>query len=106
MLRGDEVRLCERDQNPAGNGLNVEIDLADGALARAVRVEARELLAGEKNGLHRSGRSGGRRCPEVERHGRVAGEIDAAGEVIAERFAARVGFSEGLEQNHLHGERA
>ena len=57
-ISGDEVHLLERDQNPPGNRLNVEIDLANHALAGAVRVEARELLAGQDNGLHGSGRSG------------------------------------------------
>ena len=50
-IAGDQARLHERDLNAPGNSLDVEIDLADHALARAVRVEARESLAGKKGEL-------------------------------------------------------
>ncbi len=43
------------------------------------------------------------RSPEVERNGREAGEIDVAGDVVAEGCAALVGLEERLKENHLHG---
>ena len=83
----------------------MEIDFADRALACAVRVEAREPLAGEKASLHRRGRRVSGRGPHVERHGRKIRQIDVAGDVIAEGCAAFVGLEQRFIENHLHGDR-
>jgi hypothetical protein len=103
-LQWCQARLFERDQNVARNGLNVQIDLTDYALAGAVRVKARKPVTGEESGLHVCGRCIAGRSPEVKRNGREAGDVDIPRDVVAEGCAAVVRLEERLQENHLHGE--
>ena len=100
-----EMRRADSSSTPMrrGNGLDLEVDGAHGAVAGAVGVELRESLAGFERGHHGSGHVVGCRGPEIERGGRIAVHVDAAGEVIAGFGGALVVLQQGLEEDDEDG---
>ena len=100
--RGD-ARLIEIDGYLPGNCLNVQIDRADDALTRAVRIEAGKLAASEESSHHGRGRLLAGGGPEIERDRRKAGYIDGAGYMVAEGLGALVRFEERLVEDYLDG---